>query len=1785
MMTDDEVWNFYGGIEKPPEAESDVSHKRLKQVANILPGAANSLTKGIVGLYGALNPDAVSPDDIAAATPFPTFDVGPDKPGWIDPILNSVAPEIASWLIPYLGVAKGVKAVASAGEIANLTRGGAMLAEGAGQGVANLVTSAGHPDSHAGAQGAMGFASGLLQEGLPRMARLPWLAGISAANYAATGDKWGSLGNLGFNMLPGAFKPTGLRLNRAWQAVDETIADSTKWDALNTEGIRLGEGPIPPRPEVLPARLPDTSHLRLTDEPNFRLAEPTTIGPDTSDLRLADFHPDEVFNAEAALSSPTGLRLNEGFVSPDLPPEVYVPPSGLNLVGAKLRQHSFEDPLFNLQAEQSVARAPMSEGLPPINHPVEPAQFHLRMDWEPPQSEVKLLGAPKTEAPPAHVAPPETPIAPTPKPSSPVEALRAAHAKLKKESGFDAQNISDVAKEANLPIEEAKTHLVELNKSGDVVLSSGDISLASEAEKAGNIQHQGQDNLLVRFQEKAKPVSKRAKMKDKARAEKHAAGEPYVSRADDFAESGEYTVEVPNGEKTNIFRDPESGWWYRSNAPGEKTTHFSERVAGFTKQEAVDHVMNRVKERAPKVETVDPLPVNDPHSYVPALEMNGKLVPGKRGETHQGIMNRYFEENNIGPDSEERVVHLMSFLDDETHQFMRGTEPVTRDMLKERLGVQDSQGLRDLQGKKAPTKVEKPKPETPKVESTPKDIITAEKLQDVKVLDEAKKTQDLIDKLGHDLKFAKEEGDVIAARGITAEIGKQRMKLKSFGESGQISAETMAAIAGAGIIGLVAYHETKGDMGSTLAAAVIAAGLGLAGAKAIANLKIHAGPEVHLGTTKLPPSAGIKDVLKTFAKETSKTSAGSAVFGRGGLWANSLRLAEAFTGLPKDFRDAKILSDGFIADQLNTLSDAFEKVRGVTPSPAFSEATAKYLQGQLVDQPAIRGALSAGNAKTTEEFARLSLADRRAFPDKWIIMDDLGNTKGDKVQVFHVSNATKQSLLKMQEDALSRMATIPADKEFMKFAMQSRSTMDNLMQVIHAAMGEGEQLNKVLGTMGQYMRRSHKLLTDPKHYPSEPEIKNAMDRLGAIKEDRFIEKHGYDKATIGTVPITHGGKTYHIDSKLKGDWEHLRTDESLKQLVHQYIKEIKQVAAGKKEGILPKDMEQLGTSIFASRKELDAVTEALLGTHKNPLEMIHQTANKLVPSAQAAHFMSDLVGMVDHGTGLNHAYKTEIEFNKAVNDIKAALKTATGKSKTQLESKLQELSAYIPVSGDNPRMGLFRGSYVSRAAHDQLASLNNPMGLLDNSIGQMIGKVNQAIKTTHLTMNPIQHVRNIMQIPMFLAVGHAHLDPGAWKTAYQALKDPSSSVGRRLMQNGVFSASMVHGEFNHGLRELLDGTADQTIFSRLFGKGSGQKTILGSLKKGEFHAAAQQMYAMPDNFVRAAVYLAAESRAAKRLGKAVDHPEVMKEARDFMSRRTMDYSNVPSWVKTGRNIPFVSMFLSYTHEIARIGKNLTQDALKGDYHAGATLAGLGSIPFLLQSYAESQLSEKDRGDWNRAQRLVQDYSRPRFKTPLSRNADGSFNYFDITPLFPFNDFQMAARSIAKGDMSSLAATNPIFGLEKTPIISLLAEQVTGKEIHSGKEFRGPADRALSVAKALLPPHTPGIGYEYTKDVPESMGGSLGVTNLRNARTNSITGAFTRNLLGFDFTQVNPDIATRNFIAAAKRDIANERQYLNDVIKASGVSNAAKERAANRFQDAVRVIVENMQNQLQLVKQE
>jgi hypothetical protein len=156
-----------------------------------------------------------------------------------------------------------------------------------------------------------------------------------------------------------------------------------------------------------------------------------------------------------------------------------------------------------------------------------------------------------------------------------VSGARAAAAGTVSTSGAVAQALRSLVKEVGMVHD---PELAELNRQ-----MRGRIEELEKKYPVGDALRMKQPKPAPTSYEGVKAMAKKAAKTPKP-------GEPVVKRAPNFETEGLYDVEI-GPHKTRIFRDPENGIWYE-----EGGSHFSERLLGFNKKEALDALVRRLKD-------------------------------------------------------------------------------------------------------------------------------------------------------------------------------------------------------------------------------------------------------------------------------------------------------------------------------------------------------------------------------------------------------------------------------------------------------------------------------------------------------------------------------------------------------------------------------------------------------------------------------------------------------------------------------------------------------------------------------------------------------------------------------------------------------------------------------------------------------------------------------------------------------------------------------------------------------------------------------------------------------------------------------------------------------------------------------------------------------------------------------------------------------------------------------------------------------------------------------------
>ena len=1003
------------------------------------------------------------------------------------------------------------------------------------------------------------------------------------------------------------------------------------------------------------------------------------------------------------------------------------------------------------------------------------------------------------------------------------------------------------------------------------------------------------------------------------------------------------------------------------------------------------------------------------------------------------------------------------------------------------------------------------------------------------------------------------------------------------GVGGNVSTETLTALSGATLSGLTGYAESDGDIGVALGAAAGGAMLGLAGSRAIRNLRKSVGKAV-----KAPSQAAQTQILsqrqaeesivakwERLWKETSADLAYRSVAGRGGVIAQTHNVAENMLGLnmPWLVKKAQMLSGGLIGDITEKLNVVLDSTKHLSPDQGFVRQASRYMRGSLIPLEQSRQILRKGNAIEANDLRKLSKEEQakfeKVYSEKWIIRKnaDDTNTSGEDIEVWYMTPKTQREISEANREALRRAAgDSTTNLEWMEMPLQARQAINQMQSLIVGALPEDSKAaKKILGTMDQYQSRTFKIHTDKSYYPEEGDI---VARMSEIKDKLVNAKLRHLAADGQTSDIEVEGWTKidedtWLSPKAQAELDLYSNESFLRREVEEEILEHKRHALSSSHPGHGKSSD-IDTNILQSRKELTTVQRRLMGEHVDVVDETVHTFNKLASSAEAGAFIRELTGQTLE-TGLKASYQNPEDYIKALNVLQDRINLSVDPvEKGELIARMNNLKSYRRIDKET-RYGLMEGSYVDRHVYHNLKEFRSPLGWLENPIGQGFAKFNTFVKKSKTVWNPITHVRNIVTVPMFMAMGQAS-SPTAIKTAAEIIANKSHPLRSQLRQLGVLDATMAKNEFQVNTKELLSGDYDSKLLAKI--KQLGDK--------------AADIYNAPDAFVRVAAYLSAQERAAKRLKLDINDPAVIDDAMKFVERRTMDYKNVPDAVKIGRQLPFMNMFISYAHEIGRISKNMALDAAKGDWRAAGVLGTLVAAPFAIQAGAEAQLSPEELAEWNLANKLAPDYSRSRFKIPVGKDKNGSWKYFDITAIVPHDSYLQLARSIGKGDFKGAVAVNPWVGWDNTPALSIVSEQITGRDNRTRREFRGAWDRLDAVIEEVMPPETPGFGYEWDKGVQawsRNDQGGRGLTNFKTGRTETIGGWLTKHFTGVNVSSTNLPILLQNAEARAKRAIANEKAYLNDVMK-SNATPQVKERAMQQFKEAAMIHAEEYRQLIQ-----
>lgn len=767
----------------------------------------------------------------------------------------------------------------------------------------------------------------------------------------------------------------------------------------------------------------------------------------------------------------------------------------------------------------------------------------------------------------------------------------------------------------------------------------------------------------------------------------------------------------------------------------------------------------------------------------------------------------------------------------------------------------------------------------------------------------------------------------------------------------------------------------------------------------------------------------------------------------------------------------------------------------------------------------------------------------------------LGNAKGIvNFQVENMEEALRKAsigfkpddaLIKRTEEFLTgsmdeatylqQLQSAPADAQaYGNLMKEARNSIDGLMEVASKGQTSKAREELLLNTRGEYLRQSYKLFNNPKYKPSQQAVNELADKLTT-----------------------------------DGDWSNLSLD-GKRAALWDYANQVQQAKGKYKAFSGSGESPKIDQSVFRKKKVLDQEWKNYLGDITDPVERVRLTLLKLKPMAEASEAMSQVVSGLKDDLG-----------NPYVFADRTALESA---QKTNPSTELQNYR-YIP---NDYRYGQLQGKMVHRHIADVLDDWENATQV-DSAWGRSLVGLNRFMKSNVTYRNPAAIMRQVLSAPMMMALAKAH--PKDWGETMASIRNPRSALGREMIERGIVNSDYVSRDVmrevdtvTEGLSKIANASAGKGVMGQL-----DAKILKGMGHLRSFDHKLADLFRAPDNFVRANAYVSAKYRIAKELGKAIDDPEVLSKATEFTNRYTMNYDLVAPVIKAGRNIPGLSLFLTYTAEISRIMKNIGEDAISGDgakiAHALLALGTVAALPEIAQRVSESNLSEKDNEDWQKAKSGQPYYSQNRYKIVTGRDKKtGSFNYIDFSSIVPTDNFGQMARALIQGNFKDAAQLNPVVGWDNNPVLNILSQQITGENRYTHRPLRGTGDRLAIVANELGGPLTPALtegggGSIVRKGIQAfsmNADGELGLTDKKGVRLTP--GDWWRTIAGVGSGQLNLNAIQKGQVAEAKAQVANEMAYLNDVIKSDSPSET-KRSAAERTKLAIIAIQQQLEQQL------
>lgn len=768
---------------------------------------------------------------------------------------------------------------------------------------------------------------------------------------------------------------------------------------------------------------------------------------------------------------------------------------------------------------------------------------------------------------------------------------------------------------------------------------------------------------------------------------------------------------------------------------------------------------------------------------------------------------------------------------------------------------------------------------------------------------------------------------------------------------------------------------------------------------------------------------------------------------------------------------------------------------------------------------------------------------------------------------------------KITKTDFKALLTSPQLQNYGNFIMAAREGMTTLSKMFASGLPRSAFKQHVIDTSEKYLG---------KFYSAYTEGKFNMEHFDKAKQD-LMQKYGYSDQIADELlheymrEVQSNRKMYSTGRRGESGEKYDTSTLMRRMATEEEIEGQMVIVGGFEHNKFGKDYQKE----FAKLEWMQAhkITDnwrLWLGEYTNPVERMMYTFQKIHPSAISGHAF-DLLDSRVHTNGNKFSY-TDKELVSTRTLLESEIQSGkyAGEELAGLQNRLKELSGYGPVP-EGAAYGKLRGKWVDRFTRDSLNTYSTPYKWMEQPIIRSLAEFNNLIKVAHTALTPLTVWRNYLSMPFMGLISRAN-----WGDVAGAFKEIHFNKGndyRLMLRRHIIGGDFSTQELSKGPGTVFSGYMDSDIATK------AGKSLWRLILKN---------YQQPDMLVRAGAFISARKRFAAELLEtgiqtvdenqvashyrpanlieAMDHATVIDKAVEFTNRYTMNYATVPNIVKAGRQLPFINMFISYTSEMTRILKNLTEDVIApgpnsaGRMHAITTLGAMAAIPTIMTQMGLDQLSEKDQADWKRVEKLSPRYNRSRFRIPYSRDAQGRFHYFDITNLLPADNYSQMIKAFSQGDSEAFWAANPLVSLQNTPLLNMATEQITGEDIHTGQTIQG-FGRVREILKEVLPPIIP-PGYEGQRLVrafSTNVEGEAGLTNMKTGVQYRPSDIVSNYITGMRFGNVMLSTIQRQAIAEAKQQIAEQQQLLRDTTNMN-VGPSQRARAQEIYNKSVEQIM-------------